>query len=174
MPVQDFIARPVLGALGSLALGDMLAPAIHILHVGFAAAMIGAVLFQWWALHPSLSSLPDEQRTALRTGVTARWRMVVFAAIVLLILTGLINFIAYKIPAYRDHPYKGIYHGLFGLKVLAALGVFHISACLAVPGRIGEKYRARADVWLGRLSGLMILIVIVGGVLFSFDRILPR
>ena len=45
----------------------LFAAGVHILHVLAAATVFGAVIFQFVALHPSLRSLEESQRSTLRT-----------------------------------------------------------------------------------------------------------
>src|SRR4029453_18245806 len=98
---------------------------VHFLHVGAAILAAGGAFFQLFALHPTLSQLPPESRKPIREAIVSRWRPIVLASIVVLLITGLINFVAFKIPAYKLHPHKGLYHGLLGVKIIAALIAFH-------------------------------------------------
>src|SRR5262245_3799351 len=147
---------------------DFGAVALRILHIGAAILAAGAAFFQWRALHPTLAALAPEQRRPIREAVVARWRPVVFACIAILLVTGLINFVAYKIPAYKTHPLKGMYHGLLGVKILAALLSFHCATVLALPGAKGEKYRDRAGFWLTALVVSLAVVIVIAAVLNNF------
>lgn len=147
---------------------------LRTLHIAAAIAAGGAALFQLVALHPVFSrQLDAEQRRGLREAIVARWRPIVWTCIGLLLLTGVLNYIYFKVPEYRGDPRRGLYHGLMGVKILAALAVFHAATVLTLPGPRGEKYRARAPLWLGIVVAMIGLIVVIGAVLRNFEA-LPR
>ncbi|HMQ15147.1 MAG TPA: hypothetical protein PKC49_04160 [Phycisphaerae bacterium] len=158
-------------ALSLLAAGDAATPpvalaiVIRILHIAAATTAVGAVVFKAVALQPSLRVLDDGQRAALRAAVIPRWRAVVFAAIAVLLVTGLLTFVLYRIPEYRGTPHAGLYHGLFGLKLLLALAVFHPATMLVLSGPAGDRRPARAPVWLRLTLAGFGAIIILGAVL---------
>lgn len=141
---------------------------IRVLHILTAILAAGGVFFQLIALHPTLKSLDAEQRRPIREAIVARWRGVVFMSIFVLLVTGLLNFLLYKIPEMKPHPMKGLYHGLFGAKLLLALMVFHGASVMVLPGAKGERYRDRADFWLKYMAVLLVFIVVLGAVLRNF------
>lgn len=147
---------------------DIGAITIRILHITMAIAAAGGVFFQLIALHPALQPLDGAQRRAIRESIVSRWRIVVFSAIAILLVTGLVNFLMYKIPELRTHPMKGLYHGLFGLKFLLALLSFHGATVLVLPGAKGERYRDNAGFWLKYMSVLFVLIIVIAAVLRNF------
>lgn len=144
---------------------DVTEVAIRIVHTGSAAMAAGAVAFQYFALHPTLRTLEEQQRVELRERLIGRWRGFVFTLIGLLLVTGLLTFVLYKLPALREKPVAGLYHGLFGLKFIAALAVFHAVTVLALPGNKGMAYRNRASFWLAWLVGLFVVVFVLGAVL---------
>lgn len=153
-----------------LAVFDVL---IRVLHIGAALAVGGGALFQWWAVHPALATLDDARRVELREALVARWRVIVWSAIGLLLLTGLLNFVLNKIPELKPHPQKGIYHGLFGLKFVLALAAFHAGAVLTLPGPKGARYRANGGFWLMLLVAYIAAIVLLGAILRDFNQFFP-
>ena len=146
---------------------DVTSILIRALHVA-AAAAIGAAAFQYFAVLPTLRSLDGPERLSLREKLVDRWRPFVFAAIGILLLTGVLNYVLYKIPEYHTHPQRGLYHGLIGSKILLALGVFHLATVMALPGSRGAKWRDKAGRWLPMMLLLMGLILLVGAVLRNF------
>lgn len=138
---------------------------IRALHVAAAAAAIGAAAFQLFALLPALKTLEPAQRLALREQIVDRWRPLVFSVIGVLLLTGLLTYVLYRIPEWHGKPGAGLYHGLLGAKILLALAVFHFATVLALPGERGAKWRANAGRWLRVMLVLMGLIVVIGAVL---------
>ena len=149
---------------------DIPATLLRILHTGSAILAAGGALFQLIALHPTLTALPAEQRKPIREAVVARWRNIVFAAIALLLISGMVNFVAYKIPQYKPLPsnIKMVYHSLFGLHMLAGLLAFHAASVLVLPGAKGERYRDNAGFWLKYLAVVLTLIVILGAAMRNF------
>lgn len=152
---------------------DYLAVLLRFLHIITAIALGGAVMFQWAVLRPVLGVAAPEARPAIDTAVTARWRSTVYSSIFFLLATGLINFLMYRVPYFREHPQKAIYHGIFGVKLLAALLFFHGVTVLSLPGAKGDKYRLRAGGWLGYLIALLIVIVASAAVLRYFENLWP-
>ncbi len=146
---------------------------IRVVHLLAAMALAGAVFFQRFALQPSLATLDESSRAGLRGAIAARWRSIAFLAMAALLLTGLVNFLLYKIPELKPHPSKGIYHALFGAKFLLALIAFHSATVLVLPGEKGERYRAGARGRLTFLSLIVVLIIVVGSVLRYFDALFP-
>jgi len=144
---------------------DLAATVLRVLHITAAIVAAGGAFFQWFALQPVVVTLDAAQRAELRERLAVRWRAVVWTAIAVLLLTGLINFAVYSVPALRQNPHKALYHGLFGLKVLAALGTFHAAALLTLPGRRGERYRAKGRFWLAFMLVLFALVVVLGAML---------
>ncbi len=142
--------------------------AIRLLHVGAAMLAVGAAVFQWRALHPALQTVEPAVRRDIRESVAARWSIVIVVCIGLLLISGFYNFITVKIPLLREHPSKGLYHGLFGVKFLFALASFHAAAVLALPGSRGEKYREKAGFWLQYLVITLSLTFLVAILLASF------
>lgn len=147
---------------------DFTHAAIRLLHIGAAMLAVGGAVFQMTALHPALQTLEPDRRREFRESVAGRWSMIVFVCIGLLLVSGLYNFIAVKIPMLKEHPSKGLYHGLFGLKFLFALASFHAAAVLAMPGSRGEKYREKAGFWLKYLVITLALVFLVAILLASF------
>lgn len=153
---------------------DALAVVIRVLHIGAGVIAAGAAFFQWYALHPALSKLSPEQRSAVRDPLLRRWFPLILTVIALLLLSGLLNFVAFKIPEYKEHPHKGVYHGLFGLKFLLALASFHFATVLALPGARGDRWRDKAHVWLAVQIALLSGVIVIGAVLRYFPTLFPR
>ncbi len=138
---------------------------LRIMHLSAAIIAGGAIVFQRFALLPALRSVEEGPRTQVRAVILRRWRGVVWTCIGFLLLSGLLTFLFFKLPEYHGKAYAGLYHGLFGLKLLAALALFHAVTILVMPGEHFEKYRARAGFWLSYAVALLAVIVIVAGVM---------
>ncbi|TWT41980.1 hypothetical protein RAS1_31060 [Phycisphaerae bacterium RAS1] len=146
---------------------------IRLVHILAAIAAGGAVVFQLLAVHPSLSAIPETQRGEFRAWVVNRWRPIVYLLMALLLVTGLVTYVVYRIPEYKTHASKGAYHGLLGAKILLALAFFHAATVLTLPGSKGDKYRAAAGFWLRWMTALLLGIVALGAVLRYFAKLFP-
>jgi hypothetical protein len=146
---------------------------IRVVHIGAGIAAGGALAYQLLALRPALAALPDVQRVELRGALAARWFPIVLVLLVLLLASGLANYLVFKIPLYRTHPDKGLYHALFGLKFLAALGVLHLATVLSMPGPRGDRWREKAGLWLCLALTLLVVVIVAGALLGNFAALFP-
>lgn len=160
----------LLAASTELAVFDVL---IRVLHIAAAMTVAGGALYQWRALLPTLSGIDEARRMELREALVARWRLVAWTAMAVLLLTGLLNFVLNKIPELKPHPHKGIYHALFGVKFLLALAAFHAGTVITLPGAKGARYRANAKFWLALLLAYVIAIVVIAAILRDFTILFP-
>jgi len=132
-------------------------------HLAAAIVALGGVAFSRWALMPAAAAtLTDDAHEQLREAVRTRWARLVHACIALLLLTGAINFVWLAMPP-KIEPMP--YHAIFGVKFLAALGVFFVAAVLVGRGPRLAKMRQNRATWLGVLLALGALIVLLSGVL---------
>lgn len=134
------------------------------LHIIPAIAAGGATLYASIALLPSMQELPEAERTRLREAIVKRWRGVAMASITLLLASGLLNFFLYQAPAHHGQP---LYHGLFGVKFLAAMTVFFLASALMGRSAALAPIRANARFWTSVSAALVVLIVLISGVLRS-------
>ncbi|MDB5391959.1 MAG: hypothetical protein JWM11_7605 [Planctomycetaceae bacterium] len=132
------------------------------LHVLTAIVMAGGTFFMFFVLHPAASALSDDERSRLRAGVIKRWKMVVHLGVLLLLVTGLYNYIVVLAP---QHKKDGLYHGLMGLKMLLALGVFFIAEAMAGRSKLAEKMRQQTPRFLGIALSMVLVIVLISGFL---------
>lgn len=130
-------------------------------HVLAAMAAVGGTLFMRWALLPAAAQLAPESRDALLQAVRARWAKVVMAAIALLLVTGLYN-ISRKEVAYQVSP---LYHALFGIKFLLAMGIFFLASALVGRSEAYGAIRRQAGNWLTVNLLLAVLVVCISGAL---------
>ena len=131
-------------------------------HILPAMALLGGALFMRLALHPAAETLPAEQAATLKGAARARWRHVVRLSILLLLISGLTNFV---LTVQRYEVEKPLYHMVFGIKFLLALGIFFLAEMLNGRSELAEKFRARSAFWLNVLLALAITLVCLSGVL---------
>jgi uncharacterized membrane protein SirB2 len=132
------------------------------MHIVPAVVAGGATIFSRLALIPALSGLPEAERGPFRDAINGRWRVVVMICITLLLVSGITNFILYQAPAHKG---QALYHGLFGIKFLAALGVFFLGSALTGRSAALAPIRANARLYAGISAGLVLVILLISGVL---------
>ncbi len=118
------------------------------LHVASAIVLLGGSLFILLVLMPAARNIADAERTSLHEGVMGRWRKIVGAAILLLLLTGFYNYLAVNVPLQRESPTHGMYHALMGTKILLSLGVFFLASALTGRAKAFEKMRQNRRTWM--------------------------
>ncbi len=145
---------------------DWLALVLRWLHIVAAVAAIGGTIFMRVALVPAAAELPADIHKSLAEAIRRRWAKVVMAAILFLLVSGLWNFFlinaSFKAAGLRIPP---LYHPLFGLKFLLALGIFYIASSLAGRSAATAKFRENAKTWLTVNLVLGILVICISGVL---------
>jgi len=137
------------------------------LHITAACTAAGGAIFMKLALHPASESLPVEERKKLREGVRARWSTVVKAAIGVLLVTGVYNFIMIDKAFALD---KKVYHSVFGVKFLLALAVFGLASVLVGKSGTAQKIRENAGKWLTILVSMLLVLLFLS----SFLKNLPH
>lgn len=132
-------------------------------HLSAAIVTIGGAAFlRTSMLSAAAETLDDDAHQRFREAVRKRWSRIVGAGIGILLLTGAIQFailaVPPKIPAIP-------YHWIFGIKLLAAMGIFFIAS--AVSGRSPgmENFRRQSRRWLSILLCLAALVVLLSGIL---------
>jgi ribosomal protein L7/L12 len=132
-------------------------------HILTAIVLAGGSIFMLLVLHPAAATaLSDEERGRLRAAVIKRWKMIVHLGVLLFLISGLYNYIVVLIP---QHKKDGLYHGLMGLKILLALGVFFIAEAMAGRSKLAEKMRSQTPKFLGIAVSMILVIVLISGFL---------
>src|SRR5438105_3779431 len=134
-------------------------------------AAVGGPMFIRFAVFPAADeTLADEQRKALHARLRKRWSRVVMAAITLLLVSGLYNFILfYKLshtwgPDWQSGSDNArLYQMLFGIKAVLALIVFFLASALTGSSEVFERIRAKAKLWITVNLILGVLIVCISG-----------
>ncbi|HET6326322.1 MAG TPA: hypothetical protein VFG04_16735 [Planctomycetaceae bacterium] len=121
------------------------------IHVSTAIVLIGGTVFIRYVLTPNAEQLPQTEHDRLRDLVTATWRKVVRAGILLFLLTGFYNYLVVAMP---QHVHDKRYHMLMGIKILAAFGVFFLAEALVGRSAAFAPLRQRRKTWL------MVLIIV--------------
>lgn len=135
------------------------------LHIGAVVVAIGGAFFMRVALMPAArATLDDATHAKLREALRARWFIVVQTCIAILLVTGGINFVMLAMPP-KVEPMP--YHAIFGVKFLAAMGVFFIASVLVGRGEGMAKMRANRAIWLT-------VLLILAGLIIALSNVLNR
>jgi uncharacterized membrane protein len=132
------------------------------LHVSTAIVLVGGTVFIRFVLTPNAEQLPPADHDRLRELVTATWRKVVRAGILLFLLTGFYNYLVVALP---QHEHDKRYHMLMGIKILAAFGVFFLAEALVGRAAAFSRLRDNRKMWLLVLIILAFAIVAISSLL---------
>jgi len=150
---------------------DLVALVLRWMHILAASAAVGGTIFMRMALLPAaVATLPDDQHRALREGVRSRWAPIVMVAIAFLLISGLYNYMVYSTQLDIPRPYKGIYHGLFGVKFILALVVFFLASALVGRSPAMDRFRQKAKLWQSVNLTLVVIIILISGVLRTISN----
>jgi len=145
---------------------EILALVFRWLHVLAAITAAGGAIFARFAVLPALEGLPEEQRRNLHEAIRGRWAKFVHASILILLVTGLYNFMVVIGP-------KNVvpqYHMVFGIKFVLALVLFALASILMGRSSTAQKLRQNARTWLTVNVVLAVAIVCMSGYLRSIPR----
>lgn len=143
--------------------------ASRVLHILGAIVLVGGVFYLRMIVSRRLrASDSNAGADPWFGGRRSAWAMWVGIATLVLIVTGLVNFI----HIVRTHQsLGGLYHALFGVKILLALVVFLLAAMLAGKSPAGERFRQNMRFWLGVCLVLGVLVVTLGSTLRSIPHV---
>lgn len=138
------------------------------LHILSVVTAIGGSIFMRLVLMPTaFLVLKEEEHNRLREPLLKRWQKIVHTCIALFLISGFYN---YLLITRLQHEGQPLYHALFGIKFLLALGVFFLAIALTSQGRLFADLRARARYWLGILVAVALVIILISG----FMRTMPK
>jgi uncharacterized membrane protein len=115
------------------------------LHITSVVVAIGGVLFARLVIVPAIQSLPTEQQATLGESMAARYRSLLYLAMLFLLGSGIYNF-------YMNLGRGPLYQALLGIKLLLVLHVFAVGILIVKPQ---NPKRAR------QMTGIVISGVII-------------
>jgi len=130
------------------------------IHLTAVVVGIGGLGFFLLILLPSLGVLSTEQREALSKAVAARFRWVSWAAITLLLISGL-----YNIRRYYWEEAWGKSWLFLTLKITLALVLFAIVLGLTIPLKAFDRLRVRRETWLIVAIALGVVVILISAYL---------
>ncbi len=119
------------------------------LHISSMMTLLGGILYARFVVAPSLATLAADARAQVGEAMAARYRSLMYAAIAILMLTGLYNLIlniSGKPP---------IYHMLLTVKLLGVLHIFAVGFLIVQPKNARRDRQMTGIV----ISGLIVLAV---------------
>lgn len=143
--------------------GYFLALLSRVAHTTCAATLLGGLIYLRFVLAPAAPE--GEAEAALFAGRRKSWALCVAVCTGLLLLSGFYNLVLVML-GYSNLP--KLYHPLFGVKFLLALGVMAISAFIAGKTSLAEKMRGSLTFWLNVALALALSTFLIGAMLRSF------
>ena len=122
------------------------------LHIGSVVLFLGSVFYARQVLVPVLNVVPENIRMTSAAGAQLRFRVVLWTLLVLIVASGLYNFLSYDGPKHTQ-----MYQVWFGIKMLLVL---HILATAILWGT--SPY---GDVAVGGKSSRRLASMVVSGII---------
>ena len=137
------------------------------IHVGTAIVVVGGLIFYRLVFAPVAERiLSEEERERLREPLMRRWKMYIHPPIILFLISGFYN---YFFVTSAQHQGQGLYHALFGMKFLLALGVFALLIVMTSTMDWSQKLRKNQALW-SVLLVLTAVVVLLGG----YMKVMPK
>ncbi len=135
------------------------------MHILPAVVMVGGAIFTQLVLCPALAG--NDPENVVKQQVKRKWSKVIMGCALFLLLSGLYNTMV--IFGGDDKP-VGMYHGLFGVKVILAFSIFYISSLLAGKSDAAQKFQEKEAFW-GKINmyAAIVVVLLAGGM-----RMAPR
>jgi uncharacterized membrane protein len=127
---------------------DVLSVIMRWLHITSAVVVVGGVLYARFVIAPALATLAAQEQDNLGAAMAARYRSLLYLAVVLLAGTGLYNTI-------MNMGRGPLYQSLLGIKLLLVLHVFAVGLLIVKPK---NPKRSRQMTGLV-ISGLVIIAI---------------
>lgn len=153
------------------------------LHIMAAIALFGGTLFQALALRPACGELPEAERAKFCEAVRRRWSKVVMLSILVLLVSGIVNFMftIWSFNGFVTAQADGhislrdkeelmlpkFYHMIFGIKVLLALGIFFIASVMAGRSKATQGIRDNPGKWIGATIIMAMVLIALSATLRS-------
>ena len=128
----------------------------RVFHIAATCTSLGGLFYARMVLWPSLAGLPADRREEFVQAAVRRFAIIKWSGVAIVAASGIVQWIV-TWPHVLDRP---AYVTYFGIKMLGAVGLFTITALLALPDdRLGWM-RERRAFWSGLnlLCGAAILV----------------
>jgi uncharacterized membrane protein len=129
-------------------MGNILMPLMRWIHISSVITLIGGVVFWRFVMDPSTKKISPEDYRELEEGAAAHFRPVVYTAMVMLVLSGIFNYLT-------KGPMSTMYHMLIGIKLLLVL---HVLSVLILATAKNNARRGR-QLFGAAISGMTIVLI---------------
>ena len=134
---------------------------IRVLHIAATCTSLGGLVYARAVLWPSLPSLPEAEREPFLRRVIRRYAYVKWTGVTVVAVTGVIQWMR-VFPTVAD---RRLYLAAFAVKMVSAVGLFTITASLALPAGAFAGIQRRRGLWsavnivcgLGILTGAALM-----------------
>jgi uncharacterized membrane protein len=145
----------------------------RILHIVGAIILVGGLFYVRAVVSPAAVPVPDGEGSANGAdrqfgGRRAAWAMWVGIATLLLLVTGIWNYLQMR---GMHEKLASSYHMIAGIKMLLGVALFFLAALLAGRTVAAQSLRRRMRFWLTMCLILGILTVALGSVLRAYPRV---
>ena len=127
---------------------EILTVIIRWIHIASMATLVGGMVYGRLVMAPSIAELSPDAREALAAQAANRYRPMVWAAMIGLVLSGV-----YRLLSTPGH--RPFYQMLFGIKMLLVLHVFAVAILIVKPVN-PRRTRMMTGVMI---SGLTIILI---------------
>lgn len=124
---------------------------IQWIHILSAVVAVGGTIFMRFVLVPVLGPADAD----LRKRIIGKFRPLLYAAILLLLATGIYN----AVGAFHLRAHDAAYQAVLGMKMLLALVLFAVAAHLVIPTAQPNFFQRNPKLWLtvNAVIGIVIL-----------------
>ena len=146
---------------------DLISVIFRWMHILPAIVMVGGAIFTQLVLCPALDG--NDAENTIKQQIKRKWSKVIMGCALLLLLSGLYNAMAIFGKVDKPEP-AGMYHGLFGFKLILAFSIFYISSLLAGKSDAAQKFQEKEAFW-GKLNmyAAIVVVLLAGGM-----KVMPR
>jgi uncharacterized membrane protein len=142
--------------------------ASRVLHILGAIILVGGIFYLRMIAHRDPAASPSRTADVLFSGNRAKWAMWVGIATILLVATGLFNYVMFMRTYDR---FAGTYHMLFGIKFLLGLAVLFLAAVLAGRSAAADRFRQNLRGWLALALLLSLAIVVLAAMMRTVPHV---
>jgi uncharacterized membrane protein len=127
-----------------------------VLHIASTCTSLGGLFYARMVLWPTLPQLGPDERELFLGSVVRRYASIKWAGVTIVAATGVIQWIV----TWPHVANRNLYIAYFAVKMAGAIGLFTITALLAIPAERVAGMRERRAFWSGLniACGLLILI----------------
>jgi uncharacterized membrane protein len=138
----------------------------RVLHILSAIVLVGGLFYIRMVVAPSVPSgnkVPADAWFGGRRGAWAKWAGI---AALILIVTGLFNYI----EIVKANDLATSYHMIAGIKILVALVLIFFASLIVGRSPFADQLRERMMFWLGVTLMIGVVVVLLGSVLRSYPH----